>query len=137
LQRTFFLSIHPEREATLFLKLIRYPRLAYMDHHSKRRIIMRSIQVIVAAAFLLSSVQAFAHEGACKTYAETCKSDPSVTAATGKKAKWQAMDACVTTAAKADTANGQKCLDEKAKHHHGANNSSGAAAPAPAQTPAQ
>ena len=99
---------------------------------------MRSIQVLVAAAFLLSSVQAFAHhEGACKTYADTCKSDPSVTAATGK-AKWQAMDACVTTAAKADTANGQKCLDEKAKHHHhqGAN-SSGAAAPAPAQTPAQ
>jgi hypothetical protein len=102
---------------------------------------MRSIQVILAAAFLLSSVQAFAHEGACKTYAETCKSDPSVTAATGKKAKWQAMDACVTTAAKADTTNGQKCLDEKAKHHHhpeGANSSgAGAATPPPAQTPAQ
>jgi len=99
---------------------------------------MRSIQIIVAAAFLLSSVQAFAHhEGACKTYADTCKSDPSVTAATGKKAKCQAMDACVTTAAKADTANGQKCLDEKAKHekHHEGANSSGAAAPA--QTPAQ
>ena len=99
---------------------------------------MRSIQVIVAAAFLLSSVQAFAHQdGACKTYADTCKSDPSVTGATGK-AKGKAMNACVTTAAKADTANGQKCLDEKAKHHHhGASDSSGAATPAPAQTPAQ
>lgn len=96
---------------------------------------MRSIQIILAVAFLLSSVQAFAHhDEACKTYAEACKSDPSVTGATAKKAKWKAMDACVTNAAKADTANGQKCLDAKAKHHgghmHGAGNSSGAAAPA-------
>lgn len=95
---------------------------------------MRTFQIILASAFLLTSVQAFAHhDEACKSYADTCKADPSVTGATGK-AKWKAMDACVTGAAKADTANGQKCLDEKAKHHKGHHHEGGdSSGAAPAQ----
>jgi hypothetical protein len=81
---------------------------------------MRYIQVSFVAAMLLTSVQSFAHEGhgPCASYEATCKSDPSVTGATDKKAKWGAMHSCVAAAAKADTANGQKCTDMMAKHHH-------------------
>ena len=81
---------------------------------------MRSIQVVLAVAFLFSSAQSFArHEGkggACNGYEKTCESDASVTGAADKKAKWEAKKACITAAATADTANGQKCLDAQAKH---------------------
>ena len=86
---------------------------------------MRSIQLVIALSFILSAANAFAdHDGKgekngpCKTYMETCKSDPSVTGAADKKAKWAAMHSCVTTAATADKANGQACMDAQAKHKH-------------------
>jgi len=93
---------------------------------------MRITKIIFAVVFLFSAAQAFAHDdegksGPCSSYFATCKSDPSVTGAKGK-AKWKAMHECVTAAAKADTANGQACLDAQAKHHdhghkHGGNES--------------
>lgn len=79
---------------------------------------MRYFKVVLAVTFLFSAAQAFAEHGGngpCSAYEATCKSDPSVTGATGK-AKWKAMHECVSAAAKADTANGQKCLDAQAKH---------------------
>jgi hypothetical protein len=81
---------------------------------------MRSIQVVFAIVFMFSAAQAFAHHedknGPCKSYIDTCKEDPSVTSAIGKKAKHKAMHACVAAAAKTDAANGQKCVDAMAKH---------------------
>lgn len=85
---------------------------------------MRMIQSLVLIAVLSSTTLLFAgdkeghhkgHKGACKAYFETCKNDPSVTGAADKKAKHEAMKACVTAAATADTANGQACLDHMSK----------------------
>lgn len=95
---------------------------------------MRIIRILFAFALLVSATQAFAHHdknGPCSSYEATCKTDPSVTGATDKKAKWKAMHACVAAAAKADTANGQKCTDAMAKHHKEHGGAEGAA-PAPA-----
>jgi hypothetical protein len=82
--------------------------------------IMRSFQIAFAASLLLATAPAFAHHagasGPCSAYVPACKTDASVTGAADKKAKWQAMSACVSAAAKADTANGQKCVDAQAKH---------------------
>ena len=80
---------------------------------------MRSIKIAFTFALLFSALPAFAEhdgKGPCSTYQATCKSDPSVTGATNKKSKWKAMGACVTAAATADTANGQKCPTAKANH---------------------
>ena len=54
-------------------------------------------------------------------YHKTCESDPAVKGAADKKAKHEAMNACVSNAATADTANGKACTDFMAKmekHHH-------------------
>lgn len=81
---------------------------------------MRLVQLTLAVMTLISASVVFAHEGhgPCASYEATCKSDPSVTGATDKKAKWKAMHSCVAAAAAADTANGQKCTAAMAKHEH-------------------
>jgi hypothetical protein len=107
---------------------------------------MRSIQVLLAIAFMLSATQSFAHHddknGPCASYRVTCKDDPSVTGATDHKAKWKAMQACVSAAAAADTTsgNGPKCTAAMA-HHKGGHMMEGdkgapAAAPTNQATPA-
>ena len=89
---------------------------------------MRMIQALLTIAVLSTTTLAFADKdgdgghkghgnGACKAYFETCKNDPSVTGAADKKAKHQAMKACVAAAATADTANGPACTAELAKKH--------------------
>ena len=79
---------------------------------------MRTILVIATIALLSST--SFAGEGkkggACKAYRETCKEDATVKGAADKKAKHEAMKACVSAAAAADTANGAACTAEMAKH---------------------
>ena len=80
---------------------------------------MRTIKIAFTFTLLFSALPAFAEHGRsgpCSSYEATCKTDPSVTGATDKKTKHQAMGACVTAAATADTANGQKCLTAKANH---------------------
>jgi hypothetical protein len=81
---------------------------------------MRLIQVSFIFALLLSVPQVFAHgdhNGPCSSYEATCKSDPSVTGAADKKAKWKAMHECVKAAAAADATNGPACTAAMAKHH--------------------
>ncbi len=98
---------------------------------------MRSIQIIVAAAFMLSATQVFAHHddknGPCASYMDACKSDSTVTGATGK-AKWKAMHECVKNAAAADTTsgNGPKCTAAQAKHHEHMDHMKGNEGAAPA-----
>ena len=82
---------------------------------------MNILKSMVVVGILFTSVQSFAHHeeknGPCSAYKTTCKADPTVTAATDKKAKWKAEEACVKAAATADTANGSACTAEIAKHH--------------------
>jgi hypothetical protein len=81
---------------------------------------MRLIYVLATIACVFTAAQSYAdHEaphGPCSSYFPSCKSDSAVTAASKPKEKWHAMHECVWRAAKADSANGQKCLDAMAKH---------------------
>ncbi len=102
---------------------------------------MRSIQIVFVSAFLLSGAQAFAAphgNGPCAAYVATCKSDASVTGATDKKAKWEAMSSCVAKAAAADGDKGKACQDAQARmekmHMMHKNGAQGASTPAPANT---
>lgn len=76
---------------------------------------MRFTQIILLGIFLFATTQAFAHEhrhrNPCKAYVANCEKDPSVTGATDDEAKNAATKACILKAAKADTENGQKCVD--------------------------
>ena len=96
---------------------------------------MRLFQALLVLAFLLPSAQALAHgNGACASYAEACKKDPSVTSATDKKAKWEAMGSCITKNATDAGDSGKACLAEQAKHK--AHHMHGAGAPPAGSPPA-
>ena len=89
---------------------------------------MRMIQVLFTMLILSTAALSFAadkdgdagkggHKGACKAFFAVCKDDATVKAATDKKAKHEAMKACVDAAAAADATNGPACAAAMAKKH--------------------